>query len=107
MSHKRRSNKKIPEERNKAKTETLRAEIRALRKQVAQLQKENQKLRYRDDNIKEYIEEYEQFQVQTEIEEAIPRCPKCKSHHITILPKLRGDIDYFVCSACSGRGPIK
>lgn len=107
MKQHHKSSKKAPEERSKDKLETYRSEIRKLRKQVAQLQKENQRLMNRDESIKEFVEEYEHLETQRQIEEAIPRCPKCKSHHITILSKLRDDIDYFVCSACSARGPLK
>lgn len=103
----RRGLKKVPEERNREKIESIKAEMKRLRKQVAYLQKENQKLRNRDESIKEFVEEYEHLEVQRQVEESIPRCPKCKSHHIKILPKLRGDIDYYVCDACPARGPIQ
>jgi transposase-like protein len=99
-----RNSKKVPEERNKDKSDKLRSENNKLRKEVKQLRKELARLQNRDDNLKEIIEEIEIDN--TEVIQKIPKCPACGSPNILIIPELREGIDYYSCNQCNSRGTL-
>ena len=104
---KRRGRQKVPEERFKDRLEALRAENRRLRREVARLAKENNRILGREEEIKELLHDVEAIQEVEREEESVFKCPNCKSKDVTIMEKLRGNIDYYVCNKCNDRGPTK
>lgn len=105
---KRQGRQKVPEERFKDRLEALRAENRRLRREVARLTKENNRIAGREEEIKDLFEDIEAIrEVEIEAEETVFKCPHCKSKNVTIMEKLQGNKDYYVCNKCSARGPTK
>lgn len=97
--------KKIPEKTKKDKDDTLRAENRKLRKELQQVRRELERMKYREEDIVEYLQEVE-IEAQNDIVET-PTCPNCKSKDINVLAKLKDDKDYYVCNSCNSRGQLK
>ncbi len=105
---KRRGRQKVPEERFKDRLESYRAEIKRLRREVARLTKENNRIHGREADIKEILEDIEVIkEVEIELEESVFKCPSCKSKNVSIMEKLHGNKDYYVCNKCNARGPTK
>ena len=100
-----RNSRKVPEEKDRDRKEDLRAENRRLRKQVQQLRKEAERAKHREDSLQEFMEEFESENKHMEKETAII-CPKCKSKDVKVLPKLRDDVDYYICQECGSRGKL-
>jgi hypothetical protein len=98
---------KVPEERNRDRIEKLAAENRRLRKEVQQLRKELSKMVSKDDDFKELLEEFQAEVKEQEISDTSTRCRSCGSKRVSIIKKLRDDLDYYFCEECEARGPIK
>ena len=100
-----RGNKKQPEERGRDKLESYKKEFRKLKKENEQLRKELAKVSYRDSELKEFFEEFEQVARETELQEQKQKCPKCGSKNITEF-EPREDIKYYDCIDCGARGKL-
>jgi RecB family exonuclease len=98
---------KVPEKRRRDHDDDLRAENQKLRKEIKQLRKQLSRMHFREEEIQEFIEEFEVEDRAQEVELLARKCPKCKSAKIKILENVRGTTDYFICEACNGRGPLK
>lgn len=99
--------RKVPEKRRREHDEDLRAENQKLRKEIKQLRKQLSRMHFREEEIQEFIEEFEvESQIQ-ETEAVARRCPNCRSAGIKILEKIRGNTDYYSCEACGSKGPLK
>lgn len=102
-----RHNRRSVEDSDNNKNEHLRGEIRKLRKEVQILRKENFKLRGREAEFSDLLED---TQVLDDNPYCGPKsCPLCGSKHIRIIEKLKNDTDYYICNneACNSRGPYK
>jgi predicted RNA-binding Zn-ribbon protein involved in translation (DUF1610 family) len=99
--------RKVPEKRRRDHDDDLRSENQKLRKEIKQLRKQLSRMHFREEEIQEFIEEFEVESKAEEIQELVRKCPKCKSTKIRILEKVRGTTDYFICEACSARGPVR
>lgn len=104
----RKGHRKVPEEKNRDRIEDLKAENRRLRKEVQQLRKHLNRTFQREEELKHLFEEVEINLNHSEIVETKPQCPKCGSHDVNIVEKLRDNIDYYFCqnSHCNARGPV-
>jgi predicted RNA-binding Zn-ribbon protein involved in translation (DUF1610 family) len=101
-----RQNRKVPEERNRDKSENFKAEIRKLRKEVLQLRKENDRLRNRDEGLQDLFEEFKDVEQDSKVEVSIFNCPHCKSSNVRFM-SLRHENSHFTCNDCGKTGPIK
>lgn len=63
-------------------------------------------MHFREEEIQEFIEEFETESHKEEVESTKYRCPKCKSLEVKVLEKIRG-VDYFICGDCGNRGRLK
>lgn len=103
-----RGKQKVPEERAREKLEDYKKEFRRLKKENEQLRKELNRALIRDEGLKELYEEFEQV-AKVEEQEMVrkPMCPECGSYQVTLLEKLRNNIDYYDCNHCGARGQYR
>ena len=103
-----RGSKKVPEERSREKLEDYKKEFRRIKKENEQLRKELRRAQNRDVELKELYEEFEEVaQVEEPVMVRKPSCPKCHSYDVTLLEKLRGNVDYYDCNTCGARGQYR
>lgn len=103
-----RGRSKIPEERNRDRLDDLKSENKKLRKEIQQLRKQLNRTFHREEQLDELFEEVNIDLHENNEKLLKPTCPKCGSADISVIEKLRNDLDYYFCqnSTCNARGPI-